>query len=255
MYYRYYFFSILIMDATAVRKTYWDYKQAIQHLISNAFLVFSVILTLLSFVLFSSCVERKMSLKEAKQVTVSMSQRSFAPPPRSINDIMTVLEDAGKPDAQAITTVSLLKAHAAALPPEGASKITLVDFYIRRAHINFDLGLNMKGIQDLRKSYRLMKESGSFNSGIEGAYAMWEAWSGNINKGIEILKEHIKRPDALAQAFNNLQYAYIESGNLKAAEKVKNKGMAFIYKKKVLNRILIYSKAKLEYKSLEAQGK
>ena len=238
-----------------MRKTYWDYKQAIQHLISNAFLVFSVILTLLSFVLFSSCVERKMSLKEAKQVTVSMSQRSFAPPPRSINDIMTILEDAGEPDAQSIATVSEIKASAAAVPPKGASKISLAKFYQNRAHANFDLGLNMKGMQDLRKSYRLMKESGFFHRGIEGTYGMWEAWSGNINKGIEVLEEHVNRPDAMAGAFHILQYVYFESGNLKAAEKVKNKGMAFIYKKKVLSRYLAHCKAKLEHKSLEAQGK
>ena len=84
---------------------------------------------------------------------------------------------------------------------------------------------------------------------------MWEAWSGNVNKGIEVLEEHAKRPDALAQAIYNLQWAYVESGNLKAAEKIKNKGITFIYKKKVLNPYLIFCKAKMEYKSLEAQGK
>ena len=113
------------MDAASIRKTNCDYKETIQHLMSNAFLIFGAILSLLSFVLFSSCVERKMSLKEAKQVTVSMSQKSYTPPPRSIHDIMTVLEQAGEADAQTVKTVSELKARAAAMPPEGADKIKL----------------------------------------------------------------------------------------------------------------------------------
>ncbi|GAH89382.1 unnamed protein product, partial [marine sediment metagenome] len=114
----------------------------------------------------------------------------------------------------------------------------------------------MKGIQDMRKSYHSMKESGSSDRHIEGAYGMWEAWSGNISKGIEVLEKHIKRQGALASAFHNLQSAHIKSGNLKAAEKVKKKGIAFIYSRKsVLSPYLIHSKAKSEFKSLEMQGK
>ena len=230
-------------------------KQAIQYSTLTAFLVFNVILTILSFVLFSSCVEQKMSLKEAKQVAVSMSDRSFSPPPRSIYDIMTVLEDTGEPDEQSILAVNEIKARATALPPESTSKISLAEFYRIKAMANFDLGLRMKGLQDFRKAYRLMKESGTFDPIIEGVYGNFEAWFGNINKGIEVLEKHVKRPEAEAMAFVALQTGYIESGNIKAAEKIKFKGIAFINKRKVLSPYLLFCKALMEYRSLEVQGK
>jgi hypothetical protein len=140
------------MDATKVQKTYSLPKQTIQHSISTAFLVFCFIFTLFSFLSLFSCTEQKMSLKEAKQVTVSINKRPFVPPPRSINDIMTILDDVGKPDAESIILVTALKARAAAKPPEGSNKITLAKFYQKRATAKFDLGLNMEGIQDLRES-------------------------------------------------------------------------------------------------------
>jgi CHAT domain-containing protein len=240
------------MDTTKVQKICPLSKQTIQHSISTAFLVFCFIFTLLSFFSLFSCAEQKMSLKEAKQVTVSMSKRSFVPPPRSINDIMTILEDVGKPDAESIKAITALKARAAEKPPEGSNKITLAKFYQKRATAKFDLGLNREGIQDLRESYHLMKESGSLDRVIEGVYGIWEAWSGDINKGIKVLEEHVKRSDALAQAFGNLLYAYSKSGNLKALEEIKkSKRFAFSGNSPYLK----WNKARNEAIYLEALGK
>jgi hypothetical protein len=43
----------------------------------------------------SGCVEKKMSVKEARAVTVSMEKDAFEPPPRRIGDILDVLEQPG----------------------------------------------------------------------------------------------------------------------------------------------------------------
>ena len=47
---------------------------------------------LLGFIilLISACTSR-MSIEEAKNVAISMSPKSFVPPPRSIDDILTLL--------------------------------------------------------------------------------------------------------------------------------------------------------------------
>jgi len=41
-----------------------------------------------------------MSLDEAKKVTVSMSEKPFVPPPRSIHDILDLLDEPGRFDPQ-----------------------------------------------------------------------------------------------------------------------------------------------------------
>lgn len=46
----------------------------------------------LALILFFSCAPKPMTLEEAKQVTVSISEKSFTPPPRGIQDILAILE-------------------------------------------------------------------------------------------------------------------------------------------------------------------
>ena len=43
-------------------------------------------------VLFPACAGQKMSLEEAKKITVAMADESFVPPPRRINDVLAVLD-------------------------------------------------------------------------------------------------------------------------------------------------------------------
>ena len=46
----------------------------------------------------TGCVEQKMTVKDARQVTVTMQDTAFTPPPRKINDVLAVLEEPGKFD-------------------------------------------------------------------------------------------------------------------------------------------------------------
>ncbi len=65
------------------------------------------ILLVLIIVLFTACAEKRMSLKEAKQVTVSMSEKSFVPPPRRIGDILAVLDEPGQFDPEITEKLSV----------------------------------------------------------------------------------------------------------------------------------------------------
>jgi hypothetical protein len=53
-----------------------------------------IVLWILTFFFHVSCVDQKMTVKEAKQVTVSMGGKSFEPPPRHVDDILAVLNEA-----------------------------------------------------------------------------------------------------------------------------------------------------------------
>ena len=64
---------------------------------SFAFLYRSFVFLLLIPLLFLDC-SGKMSVEEARQVTVSMGDKSLTAPPRRIDDILSVLEQSAQDD-------------------------------------------------------------------------------------------------------------------------------------------------------------
>ena len=94
-----------------------------------------------------SCVEKKMTLTEAKQVSVAMRQNSFTPPPRSIEDILWVLNQPGTFDKN-ITAATIAKADA--LPPETHDPKQLSAFYQARGNAANGLGRAEQELQDKR---------------------------------------------------------------------------------------------------------
>ena len=77
-------------------------------------------------VLFPACAGQKMSLEEAKKVTVTMGDESFVPPPRRINDVLAVLDQPVQFD-QAI--VRKYKAMADKSPRQSADNVELALFF------------------------------------------------------------------------------------------------------------------------------
>ena len=60
--------------------------------------IYSCIAWSLIFVLIftASCVEKKMTIKEAKEVTVSVGGKLYEPPPRRMNAVLSILEQPRK---------------------------------------------------------------------------------------------------------------------------------------------------------------
>ena len=73
-------------------------------------------------VLFSACAGQKMSLEEAKKVTITMGGESFVPPPRRINDVLAILDQPAQFDQ---TIVRKNKALADQSPPQSADNVDL----------------------------------------------------------------------------------------------------------------------------------
>ena len=70
-----------------------------------------------------------MSVEEARKVTVSTNKGSFVPPPRRMDDILTLLSQPGQFDPEIVTKT---KSRADALPPETDNYVTLANFYVKR---------------------------------------------------------------------------------------------------------------------------
>lgn len=87
----------------------------------------TVLFFIIICLLLPAC-SKRMSLEEAKEVPVSISGKTFVPPPRRIDDVTKIL-DQNPPDP---ATVERLIAIADATPPATASKVKLQDFYYQR---------------------------------------------------------------------------------------------------------------------------
>jgi len=92
----------------------------------NAIECLTVFVLIFVICFLAGCVEKRMSLKEAKQVTVSMSGESFVPPPRRISDILAVLDEPGQFDPK---ITKKLIAGADSVPPDINSPAALAFFY------------------------------------------------------------------------------------------------------------------------------
>jgi len=221
----------------------------------------SAVLIVLILPLFSGCVEKKMALKEAKQVTVSMSEKSFVPPPRRIDDILAVLNQPGQFDAD---MVQKIKAEADASPPETNDRVWLAKFYGKRGNMAWQLGRYELAIEDNRRALAYAEEEkGQKVEGLPtGFYAQLLQWQGrdeirigNFRDGIAFLKQSDNVYPGCGN-WSRLVASYIDIGDFKAAENAKNIGIRLCNQKTKggKNGKYAYHRYEMESRILEAKG-
>ena len=90
-----------------------------------------------------------MSVEEAKQVTVSMSGEAFVPPPRRIDDILSILDQPGHFDSK------ITKKHrtiADSSPPNTNNANKLYPFYVKRGQAALQIYRFDQALEDFRKA-------------------------------------------------------------------------------------------------------
>jgi tetratricopeptide (TPR) repeat protein len=189
---------------------------------AHEFFVFKPILFLLLFILWSACAEKKMTLEEANQVTLSMSEESFVPPPRHIDDILSLLYKQEQVDTE---VVKRLKAIADASPPENTSNGYLARFYGHRGYAAWELGRETQALEDYRVSLQYAEKAGFKKKRIRLRLAKAEKKFGNFRQAIELL-ERMREDSKSTAMFNNLVSIYAEIGDIKNAKKAKTVGLA-----------------------------
>jgi CHAT domain-containing protein len=173
-----------------------------------------------------------MSIEEAKKVTVSMSDKSFIPPPRRIDDILTVLEEPGKFDPEIIEKH---KTMADALPPDTKESVILAKFYYKRGASALEIGRSKQALEDLRRAL-LYAEKEDGKKATELAFKDYakilaqlgnvEASYGNYKRAIS-LQQNVIEKYPRSQSYFLLTLYYLRTGDFKGAEKVKNEGVRF----------------------------
>ena len=139
----------------------------------------------LLLVFFPGCAAR-MSLEEAKKVAISMSEvPAFVPPPRRVDDILSVLNQPGQFDS---SVTEKFKARADAEPPATKDPGTLKAFYRNRGEAAYQLGHYMKAREDFQAALDVGIEDRSDGS-IKGGLGLMEAYCGNYRKAIDLSRE------------------------------------------------------------------
>ncbi len=155
---------------------------------SGGFLTIGLILCILS-----SCVEKKMTLEQAKQVSVSMRQVSFVPPPRSIEDILSVLDQAHTFDKQ---ITDALRAKADELPPDTDDPAVLAVFYRKRGGAANELGRAGQELSDKRQALAYAETTDKIPSrqmsNLLKSLASAEVKLGNFRTGQALCKQGIR---------------------------------------------------------------
>jgi CHAT domain-containing protein len=218
---------------------------------------FHVIFRRLSIILFScfpaflsvfvivfqfSCVEKKMSIEEAKKVAVAMEKGSFVPPPRRIDDILAVLDQTGQFDPE---IVARTKAKADAFPPETDNHVTLANFYLERGLMARELGRAKQCNEDIKtawiyatnsKGQRAPKMSKRDFARILVQFGQEEVYLGNFKRGISLIKQSLDN-HKIGTAYRRLAQFHFKIGDFNSGKAATNVGINFLNKKIAMNRV------------------
>jgi CHAT domain-containing protein len=157
-----------------------------------------------------------MSLEEAKKVSVEMSESSFTPPPRRVNDILSVLQTEGQFDKRIANQFQkALKEQ----PPKTDDDARLARFYHERGLATIESGLQCEGLADLRKAYSHAEKTGSVSASLLHHLGRTEINCGSITHSIELLEQAEKKGNFSAA----LTYAYLAVGDITSAIRAKDR--------------------------------
>jgi CHAT domain-containing protein len=174
---------------------------------------------------------KKVSLEEAKEIAAEFEQNTYVAPPRTIEDITSIL-DKQKLSNPAALSKTIERAHAP--EPKGASARTLAMFYFNRGRAAANLGLTRQAISDFRgaldhlvktnytapRALRIQRSVGSIELGL-----------GNYKRAIGIFRQALETPgeDELATFLSQskLIEAYLKMGDFETARKIRTKSDSY----------------------------
>lgn len=164
----------------------------------------------------------RMTLEEAKKISISMDETSVAKPSRRINDILTVLDQPGLFD---VNVTQKAKSTRSSLPPDKASDKTLANFYQERGEAARKLGYTKQALDDLRMALMYLQKTGGDDPELLLHLGEAEQASGNFPKAVELFQRSLNLKDAV-DTYAQLTGAHIKMGDLETAERFSREGYA-----------------------------
>ena len=172
-------------------------------------------LVVLAIALLTSACQRAMSVEEAKRVTAQFAGRSFVPPPRTVNDIMAILDQQKRSNPEALARAQAL---VDAQPPATSDTKKLADFYFQRALAAREVGRFTQELEDLSRAAEYSRRIE-----ILSELSLAHLNGGNFSRSRAIREEMLdyRGPGMLGwQLINHASLArlYAIAGDLEAAE-------------------------------------
>ena len=206
-----------------------------------------VIAGFLLILFLGSCAERKMSIEEAKQVTISMNQMTHVSPPRHVDDIISILSTTSSTENSRFDIRKVREFHKMPM----ASKIS--DSHLFKGDVAMVLGR----FNEALKEFRLAFEEGKQRKLI-WRLAVMETACGNYKRAVELHEFGIKMyPDDFSN-YSHLVRIYSRCGNIELAEKYMKNGIQLCINKSSQKVWVNWSrshKARMQAHFLEGQGK
>jgi CHAT domain-containing protein len=186
--------------------------------VGKILLIFSlIIVTLQSCTTIPSIPSEKV-----QQETSSMAkEESLVPPPRRIDDITDILNQAGKFNANITAS---FKRKADAEPPANESKQGLADFYKKRGLAAWELGRYKQTLNDFEMAQNYAEEAGISDPEFIHRLAIAEMEAGNFNRAIQLSEQSVKI-SSFNWSYRLLSSAYALIGDVEAANKIKQEAI------------------------------
>lgn len=183
--------------------------------------------TILLFLMFltASCVEKKMTVEDAKQISASMQSAAFIPPPRKIDDILSILEQPGQFDP---TITAAVTAKADAVLPDTTDPDALMWFYYERSTNARAVGRFSQYLSDSRRALEYMQKvppEKIKHQKIIAAAVSAEAWAGNFIKAKELSRRLLKM-GKFSSNYYIKAWLDFDSGDFEAGEMASKSGIS-----------------------------
>jgi CHAT domain-containing protein len=207
----------------------------------------------LILILFPACAG-KMSVEEARQVTVSMSGKSLVAPPRRIDDILTAIDQSGRYDP---ARGEKIRAVINKPRPKTDNVATLSRYYHNRGVAAMEIGRQSQALTDLRLALDYSLRAGGPNHKLLNSLGSAEFVNGNQKHAIELFEQSLSKKK-LPGTYNMLVKLYARIGDLESAETVAKQGISLcnrLRNQKGWGNWPVISAANMKAHILEAQGK
>ena len=185
-----------------------------------------LVVAVLAFTLLSGACQRAMSVDEARRVTARFAGRPFVPPPRTIDDIVTILEQQQRINPEAVAKAQAL---VDAPPPATSDEESLATFFHERAAAARELGRFAQEIDDLSRAAAYARRM-TILADLSDAYF----YAGNLSRARDIRREmlDLRGPGTLGMQIHNhatLARLYAIGGDLQAAEAATREAQKILY--------------------------
>jgi len=204
--------------------------------------------------LFPACTGKKMSVEDAKKVTVAMGDKSLIAPPRRIDDILNVLNQSAQND---FASSKKFREKIDKPPPQTDDPAQLSVYYQGRGDALIQMGRHSQALTDLRLALTYSSQTYGTDYRLLRELAYAEYACGNFKHAIKHMERALSLKDS-PSIYTSLVKLYTRIGDLGSAQRMANQGVILcnsIKNQKGWENWAVIHAAFMKAMVLEAQGK